>query len=118
MRNVEDLQEYRDAKDLEQRVKKLSGHAELRIIQNIISQACWHGPVTREWLEKEVGDQERLEAIPPFTAEDHPVEDMFGSEIQTGDKWFQDNAGRIVLEDNMDDYLIEVGGVNFFRAIK
>lgn len=118
MRKVEDLQEFIDNKDLDYRLSKLSSHAQTRIIQNFISQVCWHGPATREWLEKEIADQERLEAPKAYTADDHPIEDMFGSEIQTGDKWFQDNAGRIVLEDNMDDYLIEVGKVNFFRAIK
>lgn len=116
MRKVESLQEYIDTKDLEARLSKLSNHAETRIIQNIISQVCWHGPVTREWLDEEIADQERLEAPKAYTADDHPIEDMFGSEIQTGDKWFQDSAGRIVLEDNMDDYLIEVGGVEFFRS--
>lgn len=118
MRKVEDMQEYRDNKDLEHRISKLSNQAEVRIIQNIISQVCWHGPVTREWLEREVDDQERLEAGKPYTAEDHPIEDIFGSEIQTGDKWFQDSAGRIVLEDNAEDYLIEVAKVEFFREIK
>ncbi|WP_162287786.1 YqaI family protein [Indiicoccus explosivorum] len=50
--------------------------------------------------------------------DDNPVEDMFGSEILEGDKWFEDSEGRIVLEDNIDDYLIEVIGVEFFRALK
>lgn len=49
---------------------------------------------------------------------DHPIEDMFGSEIQTGDTWFEDKAGRIVLEENMEDYLVEVVGAEFFKAIK
>ncbi|WP_084245182.1 YqaI family protein [Planomicrobium okeanokoites] len=49
---------------------------------------------------------------------DHPIEDMFGSEIQTGDTWFEDKAGRIVLEENMEDYLVEVVGVEFFKALK
>lgn len=61
MRNVENLQEYIDTKDLEKRLSKLSDHAETRIIQNIISQVCWHGPVTREWLENEVASQEEVE---------------------------------------------------------
>lgn len=49
---------------------------------------------------------------------DHPIEDMFGSEIQTGDTWFEDKAGRVVLEENMEDYLVEVVGVEFFKALK
>lgn len=48
----------------------------------------------------------------------HPVEDHFGSEIMTGDSWFEDNAGRIVLQENMEDYLIEVVGVEFFKTMK
>lgn len=117
MRKVENLQEYIDNKDLDYRLSKLSSHAQTRIIQNFISQVCWHGPATREWLDKEISDQERLEAPPTYTAEDHPVEDLFGSEIQTGDKWFQDGAGRVVLEDNTEDYLIEVAQVKFFKAL-
>ncbi|RAZ73646.1 hypothetical protein DP120_16850 [Planococcus halotolerans] len=49
---------------------------------------------------------------------DHPIEDHFGSEIRTGDKWFQDGAGRVVLENNIEDYLIEVARVEFCRAIE
>ena len=49
---------------------------------------------------------------------DHPIEDHFGSEIQTGDIWFEDKVGRVVLQDNMEDYLIEVVGAEFFKALK
>ncbi|MFC4712267.1 YqaI family protein [Planococcus dechangensis] len=49
---------------------------------------------------------------------DHPIEDHFGSEIQSGDTWFEDKAGRVVLQDNMEDYLIEVVGAEFFKALK
>ncbi|RLJ90157.1 YqaI family protein [Planococcus citreus] len=49
---------------------------------------------------------------------DYPIEDHFGSEIQTGDTWFEDKAGRVVLQDNMEDYLIEVVGAEFFKALK
>lgn len=51
------------------------------------------------------------------TVEDHPIEDFFGSEIQEGDKYFKDGAGRTVLEENIDDYLIEVVGVTFYRSL-
>ena len=117
-KNVEDLQEYRDAKDLEVRMHKLPSDAQTRIIQNIVSQTCWHGPVTREWLENEISSQEQLEEVFSKPVEDHPTEDVFGSEIRTGDKWFEDGAGRVVLEDNAEYYLIEVSGVQFFRAIE
>lgn len=53
----------------------------------------------------------------PYTSEDHPVEDMFGTEVQTGDKWFQDNAGRVVSLENAERYLSEVGGVEIVKAI-
>ncbi|PSL42161.1 YqaI-like protein [Planomicrobium soli] len=49
---------------------------------------------------------------------DHPIEDMFGSEIQSGDTWFEDKQGRIVLEENIEDYLLEVVGGEFFKAKK
>lgn len=48
---------------------------------------------------------------------DHPIEDMYGSEIKNGDTWFRDSAGRVVLFENAEDYLIEVGGVDMFRNI-
>lgn len=51
---VEEIQERRDVKRLEAIVCNMSQSQELRLIQNIIEQACWHGPVTREWLEKEM----------------------------------------------------------------
>ena len=49
---------------------------------------------------------------------DNPIEDMFGSEIQTGDTWFEDKEGHVVLMDNFEDYLNEVIGVEFFKSIK
>lgn len=52
-----------------------------------------------------------------YTSEDHPTEDMFGTEVQTGDKWFQDNAGRIINIENVERYLSEIGGVEIFKAM-
>lgn len=49
---------------------------------------------------------------------DHPIEDIFGSEIQTGDTWFKDPAGRVVLFENAENYLVDVAGVEIFREIK
>lgn len=49
--------------------------------------------------------------------DDHPTEDMFGSEIRKGDTWIKDNAGRIVLFENVEDYLIEVVGAEIFKDI-
>ncbi|ANU13491.1 hypothetical protein B481_2028 [Planococcus halocryophilus Or1] len=118
VKKVEDLQEYRDAKDLEVRMHGLPSEAQTVIIQNIINQTCWHGPVTREWMENEIASQELLDNESLKLVTDHPVEDHFGSEIHVGDKWFEDGAGRVVLEDNVEDYLIEVANVEFCRAIE
>lgn len=118
MRKVEEMQEYQDVQDLLQRITKLSKEAEVEMIRNIVSQLCWSGPITREWLLKEVESQEQTEIRKPKLIVDHPIEDHFGSEIMGGDKYFEDRAGRRVLEDNWEDYLIEIGCVEFFRAIK
>jgi hypothetical protein len=42
---------------------------------------------------------------------------MFGSEIRKGDTWIKDNAGRIVLFENVEDYLIEVVGAEIFKDV-
>lgn len=120
MRNVESMQEYMDARELENRMNNLSDRAARRIVDEIISRICWHAdsPINREWLEAEIASQEAAENSLLKLIVDHPVEDHFGSEIQTGDKWFQDRAGRVVLEDNIEDYLIEVARVEFCRAIE
>lgn len=52
-----------------------------------------------------------------YTSEDHPTEDMFGMEVQIGDKWFQDNSGRIINIENVERYLAEIGGVEIFKAM-
>lgn len=49
---------------------------------------------------------------------DHPVEDYFGDEILGTDKWFIDEDGRVVLESNMKDYLVERCGAVFYEAQK
>lgn len=118
MKKIEEMQEYQDTKELETRLHKLSDRAQTRIISNIISHTCWHGPVTRTWMEDEIASQELVESQSLKAVSDHPIEDIFGSEIRTGDKWFQDGAGRVVLEDNVEDYLIEVANVEFCRAIE
>lgn len=120
MRNIESMQEYIDAKALENRMNNLSDRAARRIVDELISRTCWHAdaPVNREWLEKEIASQESVENVFLKLVIDHPIEDHFGSEIRTGDKWFQDGAGRVVLEDNVEDYLIEVAQVEFCRAIE
>src|SRR5690606_12083447 len=47
---------------------------------------------------------------------DHPIEDMYGDEIRTGDKYFIDDAGRVVLQDNVSDYLMDQCGVVFYET--
>lgn len=117
MRNVMEMKEFVATKALEDRFFKLSNQCQVQVIKNIISRSCWHGPVTNKWLEQEIKSQEHT-AIPKMEmVPDHPIEDFFGSEIQIDDKYFTDQAGRVVLESNWEKYLIEVGGVEFFRAI-
>lgn len=47
---------------------------------------------------------------------DHPVEDYFGDEIQAGDMYFIDDAGRVVLQDNIRDYLMDQCGAVFYET--
>lgn len=115
---VEDMQEYIDTKTLENRFFKLSTQGQAEFARNLFSHASWHGPVSREWLEEEIKSQEATELPKLKLVADHPIEDYFGSEIQSDDKYFTDQAGRVVLESNWEDYLIEIGGVEFFKALK
>ncbi|MGG2053077.1 hypothetical protein ABFY48_01670 [Lysinibacillus pakistanensis] len=40
------------------------------------------------------------------TVEDHPIEDMYGSEIREGDIYYIFGES-VVLEGNLDDYITE-----------
>ncbi|MDW0113809.1 hypothetical protein QT711_11480 [Sporosarcina saromensis] len=51
-----------------------------------------------------------------YRTEEHPIEDMFGSEILTGDKYFIDASGKVVLFENYRDYLQEEAGAVFYEA--
>lgn len=115
---IEEMPQYQGMKAIEKRMAKLSKEGQAQLNKNIITRIYWYGPVTQKWLEDQVEDMERQESPPLSLVEDHPIEDAFGSEIQSGDIWFEDPAGRVVLEDNTDDYLVEVAGVNFFRTLK
>lgn len=117
MKRLEDLPEYQNTKAMEQRILKLSLQATQRMMINLANQVNWHGPASTEWLETELADQERLEGRNVYTAEDHPIEDMFGSEICTGDKWFEDAAGRVILNENVEQYLQEVGNAKCYRSL-
>ncbi|WP_083671642.1 hypothetical protein [Viridibacillus sp. FSL H7-0596] len=61
-----------------------------------ITMACATGYPTRQHSEHEMAREN-----------DHSIEDSFGTEIQSGDKYFV-IGDSIVLEDNIEDYLIEV----------
>jgi len=42
-----------------------------------------------------------------LSVEDHPIEDMFGTEIQEGDTYYV-LGDQVVLDQNMDDYILEI----------
>lgn len=117
-KKIEELIEFQDKQELSNRLRKLPSSAHERILENIITQVCWHGPVDREWLSGEIKCQEIVERRAEKAVADFPIEDHFGSEIRVGDKWFTDQAGRVILEDNMDDYLLEVANLQICRAIE
>lgn len=47
--------------------------------------------------------------------EDHPVEDACGTEIKSGDQYFE-HDGFVVLVDNLEDFCIEVLGLKPLTA--
>ncbi|WEG13970.1 hypothetical protein PU629_06275 [Pullulanibacillus sp. KACC 23026] len=47
--------------------------------------------------------------------EDHPVEDMFGDEILSGDVYFELHSV-VVLDKNIKRYLVEVQEVKCYKA--
>ena len=50
-----------------------------------------------------------------FEKEDHPIEDFSGTELQTGDRYFQIDDD-IIYEENVEDYLIERLGARAYVA--
>lgn len=50
-------QERVDQQDLERALSKLPQLSRSIILQNVIEQICWHGPIDREWLEQEVAGE-------------------------------------------------------------
>lgn len=50
--------------------------------------------------------------------EDHPIEDMFGTEIRPGDGYFILADGQVVDAVNVEDYLIEIVKAQAFIAKK
>lgn len=47
---------------------------------------------------------------------DHPIEDLYGCEIQQGDRYFVFGQD-VVLKENLTDYLIEQQNVECFKAV-
>lgn len=47
---------------------------------------------------------------------DHPIEDVYGCEIQKDDKYFMFGQD-VVLKENLTEYLIEKQNVECFRAV-
>jgi len=76
-----------------------------------ITHAMATGYATQEEVEREVAND--IEHV-----EDHPVEDMFGTEIDPGDGYFIDGNGLVIYAGNAEDYLIEVVGCEAFIAKK
>ena len=52
-----EIQERTDQRQLEQSLSKLPQLSRSIILQNIIEQVSWHGPIDREWLEQEVAGE-------------------------------------------------------------
>ncbi|WP_263701488.1 YqaI family protein [Bacillus thuringiensis] len=52
----------------------------------------------------------------PVKEPDHPIEDVYGCEIQTGDKYFIFGLD-VVLKENLTEYLVERHNVECFRAV-
>jgi len=75
-----------------------------------ITQAIATGYPTKEYSDYEKNEIEHVE--------DHPVEDMFGTEIVPGDGYFIDSNGLVIFANNIEDYLIEVVGCEAFIAKK
>ncbi len=46
----------------------------------------------------------------------HPIEDIYGAEIKSGDVYLVDESGRAVLNEHIRDYLTDVLGVVFYEA--
>lgn len=60
-------------------------------------------------------DHERFRKA-DYSVSNHPIEDMFGSEIRQGDQYFTDSDGNVVLMENYRDYLQEEAGAVFYKA--
>ncbi len=78
-----------------------------------VSQIMTTGYPSQTYLTYE---DRQWSAIDHAVVADHPIEDMYGDEVRTGDKYFIDDAGRIVLQENFRDYLIDQCGAVFYET--
>ena len=76
-----------------------------------IAHAMATGYGTKEEVERELANE--IEHV-----EDHPVEDMFGTEVTPSDGYFITPSGQVINSVNVEDYLIEVVGCEAFIAKK
>lgn len=53
-------QEMLDQQDFRNKLKSIPAWKKELILDEIISQVCWFGPVTREWLENDMGIQAEI----------------------------------------------------------
>lgn len=51
------MNERDDQERIQQQLSRLSYITRLVVLENIVEQVCWHGDVSREWLENEINAQ-------------------------------------------------------------
>lgn len=49
------IQEQKDAAEFKKALSEMKIYQHKAVIEDIIDQVCWHGPVTREWLAETMG---------------------------------------------------------------
>lgn len=77
-----------------------------------IEQAMQTGYPTIEYMDYERNfSRENFRVL-----EGKPIEDMYGSPIESGDAYFIDEDKQVVHVENLRDYLTDVIGVVFYEA--
>lgn len=49
------IQEQKDAAEFKKALSEMKIYQHKAVIEDIIDQVCWHGPVTPEWLAETMG---------------------------------------------------------------
>lgn len=49
------IQEQKDAAAFKEALAEMPAYQRPIVIEDVIDQVCWHGPVTREWLAETMG---------------------------------------------------------------